>query len=308
MYLSFNAVHNGACLELARHFDPAEVVRALDERDDGVGIAMAPTMIQACLAAEGVRDRKFRNLRWILYGAAPISTGLLQEAIDVFGCDFVQGFGQTEVSAICWLLPSDHLEALDGKSDVLKSVGRITMGVDVRLVDPFDVDVPPGDRGEIIVRTDMTMRCYWNSPELTAETQRGGWHHTGDVGYFDQDGYLYVVDRIKDVIISGGYNVYSREVEAVLERMPEVAQVAVIGVPDEHWGEEVKAVVRLAPGASLSADEIIGRCRDELAGFKVPKSVDFVDEFPINATGKILKTVLRSRYGPVDGTPRRPGA
>jgi acyl-CoA synthetase (AMP-forming)/AMP-acid ligase II len=300
LYVVLNAVYSGACVHLAPRFDPAETVRVLDETTDGgVATAMAPTMIQACLAADGAKDRGYANLRWILYGAAPISAPLLREALDTFECDFIQGFGQTEVSVVTFLLASDHRDALAGREHLLDSVGRLNPGVDLRFVDAFDEEVPPGEPGEICVRSDFVMRCYWGAPELTAQTERGGWHHTGDVGYLDDEGFLYVVDRIDDMVITGGFNVYPREVELVIERFPEVAQVAVFGIASEKWGQEVTAVLRLVPQATLTEEEVIARCKKELAGYKVPKLVAFIDAFEVNANGKVRKDLLRAMFSPV---------
>jgi acyl-CoA synthetase (AMP-forming)/AMP-acid ligase II len=298
LYVVLNAVYTGACLHLAPQFDAAETVRVLDETTDrGVATAMAPTMIQACLATDGARDRSYEKLRWILYGAAPISAPVLRDALDTFRCDFIQGFGQTEASVVTFLLASDHRDALAGREHLLESVGRLNPGVDLRFVDADDNDVPPGEPGEICVRSDFVMRCYWGAPELTAQAERGGWHHTGDIGYLDGEGFMYVVDRINDMVITGGFNVYPREVELVIERFPEVAQVAVFGVASEKWGEEVTAALRLVPEATLTEDEVIARCKKELAGYKVPKTVAFVDAFEVNANGKVRKDVLRATFG-----------
>ena len=199
---------------------------------------------------------------------------------------------------VCTTLPKgEHLAGDDPvRQHRLASGGRETTGVQVRVVDDSDRDVPPGTPGEIVVRGDLVMKGYWNRPDATAETLRNGWLHTGDVGHLDEDRYLYVTDREKDLIISGGANIYPREVEEIICTHPAVREVAVIGVPDEKWGESVKAVVALREAARASEAEIIEHCRQHLASYKKPTSVEFVPELPKNAYGKILKRELREQY------------
>jgi acyl-CoA synthetase (AMP-forming)/AMP-acid ligase II len=294
MLTVINAIQNGAEIVLAHDFNAAAMVEALSE--GGIAAtAMAPTMVQRCLEIDGIEQRDFSRLKWILYGAAPMPGALLRRAMAVLGCEFCQGFGQTEAASISFLTAADHRQALAGAEHLLKSVGRPQMGVRLRIVDDSGAELPAGVPGEICVRGSFVMKEYWHAPELTAEVQRDGWHHTGDIGYLD-DGWLYVVDRKKDVVISGGYNVYPREIERVIEGFAEVLQVAVIGVPSQMWGEEVKAIIRLAPRAHLTEPEVISRCRQVLGGYKVPKSVEFVDSFPLNANGKIVKAPLREKY------------
>jgi acyl-CoA synthetase (AMP-forming)/AMP-acid ligase II len=168
--------------------------------------------------------------------------------------------------------------------------------VEVKIFDANDNELPPGERGEIATRSDLVMKGYWRNPEATAETLKNGWLHTGDVGYMDESGYLFIMDRSKDMIISGGENIYPREIEEVLIRHPAVREVAVIGVPDARWGEAVKAVVSLTEGESTTENDLIGFCKDYIASYKKPKSVDFVDELPKNNYGKILKRELRDKY------------
>jgi acyl-CoA synthetase (AMP-forming)/AMP-acid ligase II len=205
----------------------------------------------------------------------------------------VQAYGLTETTgAICLLSGPDH--AAGGER--LRSCGLPVFGCEVRIVDENGAERPAGAVGEILIRGESVMKGYWKRPEATAEAIRDGWFHSGDAGYFDADGYLYIHDRVKDMIVSGGENVYPAEVESVLFSHPAVADAAVIGVPDERWGEAVKAVVVLAPGARADEAEILEFCRGKIAGYKRPKSVDFVDSLPRNPTGKILKRVLRERY------------
>jgi len=290
-----HTVGNGASMYILTDFDPVEVVRVLDEERIGDTV-LVPSMIQACLGVSGAEQRRYRDLRAIAYGASPIAEPTLRAAMGLFGCEFVQGFGMTECPMLTVLTPADHHRALDGAAHLLQSTGRAMPGCEVKVVDEEDNEVPAGTIGEICGRGPQTMRGYWNLPEATAEALRGGWMHTGDAGYLDDEGYLYIKDRLKDMIVSGAENVYPREVEDVLLAHPGVADAAVIGVPSEEWGESVKAVVAVRPGAAVTEDDLIEFCRGRLAGFKRPRSVDFVDEVPRNPSGKILKRVLRAPY------------
>jgi acyl-CoA synthetase (AMP-forming)/AMP-acid ligase II len=233
-------------------------------------------------------------MKTILYGASPIPLDLLRTGMQTFGCDFVQGYGLTETcgAAIC-LAPADHDPA---GSPRMRSCGRPLPGVEVRIVDPLGRDLPPGEVGEIIIRSGLNMVGYWRRPEDTAKTLRDGWLHTGDAGYRDAEGYVYIHDRVKDMIVSGAENIYPAEVESALFGHPAIADVAVIGVPDEKWGEAVKAVIVLKPGASAEAAEIIAFARTRIAAYKAPKTVDFVDVLPRNPSGKLLKRELRKPY------------
>jgi fatty-acyl-CoA synthase len=199
-------------------------------------------------------------------------------------------------AALTFLSAADHRRALESKPELLLSAGRPLPGTQIRVVDENDRPVPAGTVGEIVARGDQLMRAYWNLPEATAEALRGGWLHTGDAGILDEEGFLYLQDRVKDMIVSGGENVYPREVENALFEHPAVADAAVIGVPDPKWGEAVKAIVVLRKGQQASADELIAFCKDRLAGYKRPRSVDFVDELPRNASGKVLKKEIREKY------------
>ena len=217
--------------------------------------------------------------------------------MQTFRCGFVQAYGMTEATqAVTFLFPSDHQRALTEKPELLLSAGRAAVGTELRIVDEQDRPVANGTIGAIVVRGPQVMRGYWNRPEETASTCRGGWLHTGDAGTLDDEGYLYVQDRIKDMIVSGGENVYPSMVENVLAQHPAIADVAVIGVPDERWGESVKAIVVLRPGATATEAEIIDFCRSRLGGFQRPRSVDFVDALPRTASGKVLKRLLRDPY------------
>jgi acyl-CoA synthetase (AMP-forming)/AMP-acid ligase II len=294
---AFMSVYWGGCLHIQHEFKPVEFVRALSEERIDVAV-LVPSMIQACLlSVPDVATRRYDDLRLIFYGASPIAEHTLRRAIEVFGCDFAQGYGMTETTAtLTFLSPADHRRGLGGRPELLTSAGRTAVGTELRVVDEHDVPVPPGVTGQIVARGPTVMRGYWNRPAESAEALRGGWMHTGDLGRLDTDGYLYVLDRIKDMICSGGENIYPRAVEAVLSMHPAIAETAVIGVPDAQWGETVKAIIALRPGATTSEHEIIDFCRSRLAGFQRPRSVAFVETLPRNASGKVLKHVLRQPY------------
>jgi fatty-acyl-CoA synthase len=294
---AFPGVYAGGCLYIQADFKPGEVVRALSEERIGLAVVV-PAMIQACLTAVAdVAQRRYDSLRLIHYGASPIAEQTLRRAMQLFGCDFSQGYGMTEMTAaITYLSAADHRRALAEKPELLLAAGRPTVGTEVRVVDANDNPLPNGAIGEIVARGPQLMQGYWHQPEATAETLRGGWMHTGDAGMMDDEGYLYIQDRVKDMIVSGGENVYPRMVEEVLYQHPAIAEAAVIGVPDERWGETVKAIVVLRPGMTATAEEIIDFCRGKIGGFERPRSVDFRDALPRTPSGKVLKRVLREPY------------
>jgi len=277
-------------------FDPEAVVDALSN-DDIASTLLVPAMIQMCLASPTIEQRRFDSLRTIVYGASPIAERVLRDAMRVFGCQFSQGYGLTETTALATtLLPRDHSLALSGRPELLLSCGRPATGTEIVIKDDEGSPLPIDAVGEICIRGPQLMSGYWNLPEETKKALRDGWLHTGDAGSFDADGYLYIKDRLKDMIVSGGENVYPREVEEVLFRHPAIADAAVIGIPNERWGEAVHAVVVLEDGAEVSSEEIVDHCRKELAGYKRPRSIDFVDALPRNPSGKILKRELREPY------------
>ena len=217
--------------------------------------------------------------------------------VEAFGCDFVQSYGMTEAAqALTFLSAADHRAALDTRPELLLSAGRPAVGTTIRVLDAGDAPVASGERGEIVAHGPQLMSDYWQRPEETSHTLRDGWLHTGDVGRVDEDGYLFVEDRIKDMVVSGGENVYPGVVEQVLFAHPAIAEAAVIGVPDGRWGEAVKAIVAVRPGRTCTEDELLAFCRPRLGGFQRPRSVDFVDALPRTATGKVLKRVLREPY------------
>jgi acyl-CoA synthetase (AMP-forming)/AMP-acid ligase II len=303
---AYATVAQGGELVIQEDFDPAAVVDTLS--DGSVTAAtLVPAMIQACLVmVPDVGERTYDSLRMIGYGASPIAEATLRQAIEVFGCMFVQGYGMTETTAVLSLLPWEaHQRALAGEGHLLLAAGRPVLGTEIRIVDEHDAELPLGEIGEIIGRGPQLMRGYLNKPEASAEALRGGWMHTGDAGSMDEEGFVYIQDRVKDMVVSGGENVYPREVEEVVFKHPAIADVAVIGVPDEKWGEAIKAIVVLREGAELEAEELIEHCRGQLAGYKIPRSVDFIDELPRNPSGKVLKRELREPYW--EGHRRRVG-
>jgi acyl-CoA synthetase (AMP-forming)/AMP-acid ligase II len=241
------------------------------------------------------REVDYSRLKYMMYGASPMPLQLLRECIDVFGCGFVQLYGMTETTgSVTALGPEDHCR--EGKPR-MSSAGKALPGVDLAILDESGARLPPGKVGEVAVRSVTNMQGYWKLPEATARTiGADNWLRTGDAGYLDEAGYLYIYDRVKDMIISGGENVYPAEVENAIFGHPDVAEVAVIGVPSERWGEEVKAMVVPRPGANRDPASIIAWARERIAGYKVPKSVDFIDALPRNAAGKILRRELRAPY------------
>jgi acyl-CoA synthetase (AMP-forming)/AMP-acid ligase II len=296
-FVSFLTISMGGSLYIQEEFIPEEVVNALSEEHISFTI-LVPSMIQACLVAvPDIAERNYPDLQTILYAASPIAEQTLRRAMDVFKCEFIQAYGMTELSPLATIMTSDdHRRALKEKPELLQSTGRTILGTEIRIVDEDDNPLANGEIGEIIVRGPQVMKGYSNMPEATSEATRGGWMHTGDAGIVDDEGFLYIRDRVNDMIVSGGENVYPNVIENTLFQHPSIADVAVIGVPDEQWGETVKAVIVLRDGASTTGDEIMDFCRGKLGGFERPRSVDFIDALPRNASGKVLKRELREPY------------
>jgi long-chain acyl-CoA synthetase len=286
----------GCCTALVREVAPSQLLKEIAENRVNAAF-LVPAVIQLMLATPGVESTDFSSLQVIAYGASPITETLLTKAMDVIGCQFVQLYGLTETTgAITQLDAGDH--DVENRPHLLRSCGRPYPWVEVRIVDPnTGEDVPVGEIGELWTRSDRNMLGYWGNREATTNAiTADGWFKTGDAGYCDAEGYLYLHDRLKDMIVSGGENVYPAEVENVLARHPDVVDVAVIGVPDEKWGEAVKAVVVRAEGSGLTNEELIAFARAELAGYKLPKSVDFAGSLPRNPSGKLLKREIRRPY------------
>jgi acyl-CoA synthetase (AMP-forming)/AMP-acid ligase II len=273
-------------------FEPVAVMSAV-EKHQVKNMLLVPTMIQMLVDHPEFAQHDLSSLEQLAYGASSISPALLERARAALPhTGFMQGYGMTETAPIISLLSrEDHEEPT-----LRRSAGRPTPHSLVRIVDAEGNEVPRGTVGEIVVKGEQVMMGYWNKPEETAEALREGWMYTGDGGFMDERGYLFIADRIKDMIISGGENVYSTEVESAVASHPAVAQVAVIGIPDAEWGERVHAMVILAPGAELTLDQLRSHCRAQIAGYKCPRSFDVVTEFPISGAGKVLKRELRARY------------
>lgn len=288
------ALQKGLRAVIMREFSARQMLEAIEHQGVTVCI-LVPAAMQMLASDPVAKSTDFSRLRYMFYGASPISVSLLRECLALFGCGLVQAYGMTETAGpIVVLTPEDHL-AQDGA--LMLSAGRPVPGVEIRIVDRNRAALPVGDVGEIAIRSRSNMVGYWRRPEAYAESvDTEGWFYTGDAGTLDEQGYLYIRDRIKDMIISGGENVYPAEVENAISGHPDVADVAIIGVPDPKWGECVKAIVVAKPGACPSADAILAWARDHIAAYKVPKSVDFVSDLPRNAGGKILRRQLRDAY------------
>jgi len=286
------AVAQGSTSLIMKEVDPVQVLDFIPRY--GINNAFfVPAVMLFMLQHPAVASTDFSSLRRLYYGASPIAEDLLRRAREVFGCAFYQLYGLTETVGAGACLP-DH--AHDPALGKLRACGLPYPGVEIRVADPSGATLPPGEVGEILIRSPVVMKGYWGRPEATAAAIRGGWFHSGDAGYFDADGYLFIHDRLKDMIVSGGENVYPAEVENAVFGHPAVADVAVIGVPDEKWGEAVKAVVVLKPGAEVATDKLIAFVRERIAGYKVPKSIDFVSALPRNPSGKVLRRELRAPY------------
>ncbi|MBQ1445544.1 MAG: long-chain-fatty-acid--CoA ligase [Renibacterium sp.] len=273
-------------------FEPTAVVELIDEHQVSDAL-LVPTMLQYVVAAAAATGRGLPSFRRLLYGASPMPPALLDRAREAFpGLKLVQAFGMTELSPVATLLDDqDH-----GDPEIRYSCGKAPVNCEVRVVGWEGEELPSGEVGEIVCRGGNVMLGYWNKPEATAEALRDGWMHTGDLGYLTPHGYLFVVDRLKDMIISGGENIYSVEVENALSKHPAVAMAAVVGVPDEKWVETVHAAVVLRPGASVTAEELLASCRELIAGYKLPRSIEFRTELPVSGAGKILKREIRAQY------------
>jgi acyl-CoA synthetase (AMP-forming)/AMP-acid ligase II len=286
-------LREGARTVIMREFDADETL-ALIQQQGITQLVLVPAAIRMLVQHPKARETDFSSVQFVRYGASPIPLDLLREALEVFRCGFVQLYGMTETGgSATYLPPDDHDPA---GNERMRSAGKALPGVRVKVIDPDGREVPPRQSGEICVSSPSNMKGYWNLPEETASTMLDGFVHTGDAGFLDEDGYLYVQDRIKDMIVSGGENIYPAEVESALFGHPAVADVAVIGVPDDRWGEAAKALIVLRPDAIASADEIIAFARQRIASYKLPKTVDFVAELPRNASGKILKRELRKPF------------
>jgi len=291
----------GGCHTILPTFDPVTALETI-QRDRITHIMLVPTMITMMVQVPNIQDYDLSSLQRIIYGASSIPLQVLKKAMSVFSCQFVQAYGMTEVSPILTLLlGEDHRKAVSAASGSLEahrllSAGQPIVGVDVRIVDERGQEVAVGEIGEVVARGPNVMKGYWNQAEETVVGLRDGWLHTGDLASRDDHAFFYIVDRKKDMIISGAENIYSAEVENALYTHPAVLEAAVIGVPDPKWGERVHAVVVLKPGHQATTEELIGTCRERIAGYKVPRSIELADALPKSGAGKILKRTLREKY------------
>ena len=300
--LGISAFHQGGLVVLARELVPGQVFELI-EKQRVTNALFVPAVLHALGSAPGVEKVDFSSLKRIVYGASPISEEVLVRSMKIFGCEFAQVYGLTETSGAITIMPPEDHDPGGPRGHLLRAAGRPWGDVELRIVDADSgLDLSEGEVGEVWCRSRQNMKGYWRNAEATrAAYPQGrdatglGWFRTGDAGYL-KDGYLFIHDRVKDMIVSGGENIYPAEIENVLMGHPGVADVAVIGVPSEKWGESVKAIVVDRAGVRASDAELIAWCRDRLAGYKCPSSIDRIDALPRNPSGKILKTVLREPF------------
>ncbi|HKJ33167.1 MAG TPA: long-chain-fatty-acid--CoA ligase [Balneolales bacterium] len=287
----------GATNVILDSFSPEGVLQNI-EKHKVTSVLLVPSMVLFILQYPDVRKFDTKTLNTIYYGTAPMPLKPLRQAMDIFGCGFSQTYGTTETFVpISILKPKDHI--LDGDENMIKrmkSAGREVVGVQVKIVDKNNIELGINQIGEIIVKGDNVMKGYWKKPQLTQKVIKAGWYYTGDMGMIDDLGYIYIVDRKKDMIISGGENIYPKEVENVLYGHPAVVEASVIGVPDDIWGEVVKAFIIKKPNTDINENELIEYCAKHLARYKKPKSIDFVEQFPRSTAGKILKRELKKPF------------
>jgi acyl-CoA synthetase (AMP-forming)/AMP-acid ligase II len=289
--ITLQCLYNGVSITVVRQFDPALVLQTISTLRPTL-LTLTPTMLQMLLDHPQASTTDFSSLRLTLYAGSPISLGLIKRAIATMPGKFMQFYGSTEAGGATSILRPDEHD-LDDEAK-LQSCGRPLPLIEFRILDGDGKEVPEGEPGELFIRQPSITKGYWRQPDTTASVINNGWYRSGDIVRRDAEGLYYIVDRAKDMIVSGGENIYSAEIENVLSVHPAVAGVAVIGVPDERWGEAVKAVVILKGAAS--AEELIAFCRERLASFKVPKSIDFVESFPLVPSGKVSKKDLRAAY------------
>ena len=296
------AIYGGRTLVLQRQFDEEGWMKLV--QDEQVNRAMmVPTMLKRLMDQPSFGSYDLSSLRVITYGAAPMPLEVIKKAIGEFpNTRFINAFGQTETASTITMLPPDAHEIREGDPDYeiklkrLGSIGKPLPDVEVRIVDEDGNDVPLGENGEIVARGERLMKGYWNREEATKETLRGGWLYTGDLGYWDDEGFIFLSGRAKDFLKRGGEMIAPEEVEQIIMSHPAVDEAAIIGVPDIEWGERVRAIVVRKPGMELTMEEVVEHCRPRMAGFKRPEDVIFIDELPRNPMGKVLKRVLREEY------------
>jgi len=287
----------GTCQVIVPRFDP-DVIFPVIEKEKATVIKTVPTILVRMISDPSIHDRNLRSIRTIVYGASPMPVERLKEALKIFGPVLVQNYGQTEAAmTVCLLNKEDHvLEGNPGKTARLASVGRPYSWVEVKIVNDDGSEVSAGEVGELVVRGEHQMMGYLNMPDETGATLRNGWIHTGDIGRKDDDGFIYLLDRKKEVIISGGINIYPGEVEQVLYQHPAVMEAGVFGVPDEKWGEAVTAAVAFKPGTSASEDELLSFCKERLPGYKKPQRIYIRENLPKGSAGKISRRELSEPF------------
>ncbi|NKB36844.1 MAG: long-chain-fatty-acid--CoA ligase [Gammaproteobacteria bacterium] len=282
------------CAQYILHkFSPSEWLKLMQSCRCSVSL-LIPTMINAILNSEDFDEYDLASLRLVFYGGGPMPPAVLEKAISGLKCSFNQGYGLTETLEATFLLPEDHrMDGSEIKQKRLGSAGREAVGAEIRIVDEKGCDLKNNEVGEILIRSRSVISAYWNMPEESARVIKDGWFYTGDLGYLDEDRYLFVVDRIKDLVISGGVNIYTREIESRLFQHPAILEAAIIGLADDEWGEIVTAVVVLHKNQAVSEQELIDFCAADMASYKKPKKVIYLDELPKNPSGKVLKRELR---------------
>lgn len=289
----FTGLYNGATNVIMPQAEPVELIQLVQQYQVRKLFAV-PALLLFIVQYPESKPELFDHVEVVLYGASPIPEDLLKRAMALFNADFVQLYGMTEATgSMTYLPPEEHRTDGTGR---LNSCGKPIPGVEIRVVDSGGATLPAHQVGEILIKTPSIMKGYWRQEQATRAALKDGWYYSGDAGYLDDEGFLYIHDRVKDMIVSGGENIYPAEVESVLFEHPQVADVAVIGVPSDQWGEAVKAIVVREPGHFPSESQLISHCRVRLGGYKVPKSVDFVAELPRNPSGKLLKKELRKAY------------
>jgi long-chain acyl-CoA synthetase len=297
VFMSVTYMMLGCTQVVLEKFDPPAWLKHVEEESATVSL-LVPTMINSVLNAPELKDTDLDSLRLIFYGGGPMPQAVLECALQKLPCGFTQGYGLTETLEATFLVAKDHVpDGTDAQQRRLNSAGREAVGAEISIVGT-DGDVLPVDEvGEILVRSRSVISGYWQNSQETEKTIRNGWFHTGDLGYLDDQRYLFVVDRLKDMVVSGGVNIYTKEVEDILYEHPEVLEAAVYGLPDEKWGEQVTAAVVLRPKAKVSAEGLAEHCNKYLAGYKRPRAFYFLENLPKNPSGKILKRDLRTLQG-----------
>ncbi len=287
----------GGCHVFVPRFDPDDCLRTMDQ-EKVTHVVYVPTMINILTNHPRAGDFGLSHLKYIPYGGSPMPEGVLRKALEVFpNCQFIQCYGMTEAAPVLTVLPPRYATVEAPFAGLLKSCGQAAHTTEVRIVDENRQEVPRGTIGEVAGRGPTIMLGYWNKPDATAAVLQDGWYYSGDAGYMDDEGFVFIVDRLRDMIISGGENVYSAEVEHTISLMRGVAEVAVIGMPDAKWGESVHAVIVPLTGAELTGEAVIAHCRTQIAGYKCPRSVEFRDKpLPLSGVGKVLKRELRQSF------------